>query len=120
MPVLTKKSNTVCAIHDLVAWDCPETMPLIKQWYFRISQKSEVMKGAHVVTISDFSKSRIEKKFNLDSEDIWTVYCGVDSKFVNYRPSGSESDAVKRKYGLPDSRTKYGKGSSDVHNFRSL
>ncbi len=102
VPVLTNKARMVCVIHDVGVWDCPETIPLMKQWYFKFSLKNEIKKGGDLITVSEFSRSRIAERLGIPKDDICIVHCGVDEKFLYYEFSESRMKEIRAKYDLPE------------------
>lgn len=102
VPVLLFKKNMVSTIHDICCWDCPETMNGMSKWYFKISHLVAIRKCKAIITISEFSKNRIIEKLHYNPKKVWIVYCGVDEKFLNYKPDKIKEDKVKNKYNLPD------------------
>ena len=59
VPILLNKKNMVPVIHDACCWDRPETMKRGAKWYFRLSNRLASKKCSRIITVSDFSKSRI-------------------------------------------------------------
>lgn len=102
VPVLLFKKNMVSTIHDICCWDCPSTMNGMSSIYFRISQRIALLKCKSIVTISRFSEQRIVEKLRCNPNKIWLIYCGVDSKFLNYHDSYYEFSVIRKKYSLPD------------------
>lgn len=100
VPIFLFKKNMVETIHDITAWDYPETMKGIMNWYFRISHVVALKKCRAIVTISEFSKRRIHDRLKYPNDKIWLVYCGIDQEqFVVHE---DKFPAVKEKYHLPD------------------
>lgn len=100
VPILLFKKNMVETIHDITAWDYPETMKGIMNWYFKISHIVALKKCRAIVTISEFSKKRIHDRLKYPNDKIWLVYCGIDQEqFVVHEEKFS---AVKEKYHLPE------------------
>ena len=100
VPIFLFKKNMVETIHDITAWDYPETMKGIMNWYFRLSHVVALKKCRAIVTISEFSKKRIHDRLKYPNDKIWLVYCGIDqSKFVVHE---EKLQVVKEKYHLPE------------------
>ena len=100
VPIFLFKKNMVETIHDITAWDYPETMKGIMNWYFRISHVVALKKCRAIVTISEFSKKRIHDRLKYPNDKIWLVYCGIDQdQFFVHEEKFS---AVKEKYHLPE------------------
>lgn len=101
VPIFSFKKNMVSTIHDICCWDCPETMNGMSKWYFRISHKVALRKCKSIITISEFSKSRIEEKLNFPADKIWLIYCGIDRKFSPVKDKITLNE-TRNKYSLPD------------------
>lgn len=100
VPILFFKKNIVETIHDLTAWDCPETMKGIMNWYFKISHLVALKKCKAIITISEFSKKRIVDRLNYPESKIWLAYCGIDqNQFIVHK---DKFEFVKKKYNLPE------------------
>lgn len=100
VPIFLFKKNMVETIHDITAWDYPETMKGIMNWYFRISHVVALKKCRAIVTISEFSKKRIHDRLKYPNDKIWLVYCGIDQdQFVVHE---EKFPVVKEKYHLPE------------------
>lgn len=98
-PVLFFRKNTVTTIHDMGCWDCGETMTTLSKWYFRISYRKSMACCKRLVTVSEFSKGRIQNVGHIPREKVKVAYNGVSEVFFSGKaPSG----ALKEKYKLPD------------------
>ena len=100
VPIFSLKRNMVEAIHDLTAWDYPETMNGIMNWYFRLSHDFAIKKCKAIITISEFSQKRIHERLNYPNEKIWLIYCGIDRD--NFKPDKNKYETVREKYHLPE------------------
>jgi len=102
VPMLFFRKNTICTIHDLDCWDCPETM--IKKFaiYFRISLRLTSYKCDKLLTVSDFTRQRIIDVLKYPPKDIFIVYNGIDEKFFVRGFSDEIIRNVKEKYHLPE------------------
>lgn len=103
MPILLKKKHVFGTIHDMCCWDCPETMKKQMAWYFRLSYMRMAKKAEQIITISEFSKTRIREILKVPDDKILVVYCGLSAEFMLV--SDCPDDQVKRirdKYHLPE------------------
>ncbi|MCD7716533.1 MAG: glycosyltransferase family 4 protein [Lachnospiraceae bacterium] len=82
MPILLRKKHVLSTIHDLGCWDCPETMKTQMVWYFRLSYRWAVRHAERTITVSEFSKSRIQQILHVPEEKILVTYNGVTGKFL--------------------------------------
>ncbi|MCF8106549.1 MAG: glycosyltransferase family 4 protein [Desulfohalobiaceae bacterium] len=73
--------NQVVTVHDLVPLDNPEWLnPAFASWYkFLLPRLLRRVK--HLIAISEFTRSRLVKRLNLDPEKISVVANGVDKSF---------------------------------------
>lgn len=99
-PYFFRKRGIWNTIHDLGCWDCPQTMPWKMVYYFRLMYRNAAKCSERIITISSFSRKRIEKILNVDSNRITVVYCGVSENF--YQNDIDSWQPVKEKYQLPD------------------
>lgn len=103
MPVLLNKKHVFGTIHDLGCWDCPETMKKAMVWYFRISNWWMAKRVEKIITISEFSKSRIKTILKVPDEKILVAYCAVSEEFLKKSEiQQEEAFGIKEKYHLPD------------------
>ena len=100
VPILLFKKKMVETIHDIIAWDYPETMKGIMNWYFRISHVIALKKCRAIITISEFSKKRIHDRLKYPENKIWLVYCGIDQD--QFAVHEEKFEAVRSKYSLPE------------------
>lgn len=100
-PILFKRKGIINTIHDLTAWDYPETMKKSSRIYFKESIKNAIKVSENILTVSNFSQRRIEKQFSFNRVNI--IYNGVSDTFLE--ASNQEvfklEDRIKRKYCLP-------------------
>ena len=98
-PILSFRRNMVETIHDITAWDCPETMNGMSKWYFKLSHLIAIRKCKAIITISDFSRGRINTVLKYPQEKIWLIYCGIDQN--RFKTTVEQTEKVKNKYHLP-------------------
>ena len=102
-PLLFKRKNIYNTVHDLVCWDCPETMKKTSEIYFKTMIKNAIKVSKGIITISEFSTDRIVQKFNYDRKKMHLIYCGVSDDFRKFDINNQEvMQSVKEKYNLPD------------------
>lgn len=102
VPLLFRKKNIIATVHDLCCWDCPETMTAKSRAYFKAGIKHSVKISKKIITVSEFSKSRIIEKFHCDNEKVVVCYDGVEEKFLKYGQLKHHNDEIVKKYKLPD------------------
>lgn len=100
MPLLFNKKNSIATIHDICMWDCPETTNGASGLYFKISHKHAMKVCQNIVTISEFSKSRIVQRLKYPNDKILLIYCGIDHE--KFAIGNSSNETLKNKYNLPD------------------
>lgn len=83
-------------VADTAVFDVPDTMKLRSRLLFGAGLKHTAKVCDSVITISEFSKSRIKKNLPY-VKDITLAYCAVDE--IN---TASSRQDVRKKYGLPE------------------
>ncbi len=84
-------------IHDLVCYDVPKTMTFKSRLFFRKSIKHNLKISSKVISISNFSCSRIVEKFNVNTKDILKIYCASSMPIVK-----KSFEDIQKKYDLPN------------------
>jgi glycosyltransferase involved in cell wall biosynthesis len=76
-PMLTGQRQVV-VIHDAGVFDTPESYSLRFRTWYKALQHCLVRAGAHIVTVSKFSRDRIVERLGLDPGRIAVMYEGAD------------------------------------------
>lgn len=99
-PVLFRKKKIFNTIHDLVAWDYPQTMRFLQGLYSKVMNRNAAVVSERIITVSEFSKGRIHSILRYPEEKILVAYSAVANSLSseNKRPY----EEVKKKYKLPD------------------
>lgn len=82
---LWTKVPTIVCIHDLAYTEFPQHVSWATRWHYRLFQKKYARKARHVLTVSNFSKQDLIRKYQLDAHKIHVVYNG--SRFENEQPN---------------------------------
>lgn len=97
-PIMFRSKGIINTIHDLTCFDYPKTMKLNSRIYFKHSINNAIKVSERIITVSQFSKKRIEEKYSYDKIDI--VYNGISEVFINYNYQKDSCD-ISKKYNLP-------------------
>lgn len=97
-PILFRREGIINTIHDLTCFDYPRTMKYHSRIYFKHSINNAIKVSEKIITVSQFSKKRIEQKYGYDK--IYIVYNGISDVFIDYDSKKNTSDIFK-KYNLP-------------------
>src|ERR1700733_11673412 len=76
-PVLAGQRQVV-VIHDASVFDTPESYSLRFRAWYKGLQRGLVQTGAHIVTVSEFSRQRIAARLRVDPARIEVIYEGAD------------------------------------------
>lgn len=99
-PILFRKKGIINTIHDMGAWDSSESMKFLQEIYWRITMKCSAKVSEKIITVSEFSKGRIENILKYPTEKInvipSAVYKGVTKNY------GYSFKDIKDKYNLPN------------------
>lgn len=96
-PILFRKSKIINTIHDLTCWDYPKTMKFLSRWYFRLSIKNAIKVSKKIITVSNFSKNQIVKKFG-NKDNLVIIYNGISSVFENFKYNNDADKLIEKKY----------------------
>lgn len=93
--------KSVSTIHDLGCWDCPSANKKIMDLYFQILNKKAAANSKYIVTVSNFSKDRIEKILHVNKDNIFVIYNGISDYFRD-KTSIKPFNEITEKYKLPN------------------
>jgi len=94
-----KQAKLITAVHDLIPWRYPETLPkkIITTHYNRIRWvKKEI---GVIITDSQSTKNDLTEIIKIPKRKIYVIYPGIDKKRF-YPQSKEKINKIKRKYGL--------------------
>lgn len=97
-PFFVRKNGVINTIHDVGIWDFPDALDFLHRIYFRIGCMKSVSVSDVILTVSEFSKSRICDVFKIDNKKVQVVYSAPSEKVVN---QSNSYEYVKEKYHLP-------------------
>src|SRR5690606_9168767 len=87
-PLLHKKN--VVTIHDLAVWDFPESYSSSFKAFYKFIIPRIIKSAKKVVTVSNFSRSRIKERFGVDAD---VVYNAVSDQFY-YNPTSKKNKTI--------------------------
>ena len=95
--------RAISTFHDLCWHDVPETMLPKSRLYWKVLEKVNARRNDKILTISQFSKSRIVEVLKVPADKVLVTYCGVNDKLFNRENAAAVPFSIlKGKYGLPD------------------
>lgn len=94
------KAAKVAVIHDMAYLDCPETVRGRTLFHLRYAMRAACRRADLIVTVSDFSRCRIQERLHIKEEKIAVVPCGIDTDRFQKKYSKKEIEQVKQKYGI--------------------
>lgn len=98
---LSKKIKLVTVVHDLSFHHYPKFFSAKTRWWYRLLNPKKVLKKSdHIITVSEFTKSDINKTYGINKNRISTTHEGVEKNFC----SNIEEEDMKRvreKHNLP-------------------
>lgn len=98
-PILFRKKGIINTIHDMGAWDSAEAMTLFQKLYWRTTYRASASASERIITVSEFSKGRINKILRYPKERINVVYSAVNEAVT--KDYGYTFRDIQDKYGLP-------------------
>jgi glycosyltransferase involved in cell wall biosynthesis len=93
-----KKCQYIVTIHDVLFLDYPQYFPLLYRIKNRFLFKKSAKKSDLVLTVSQYSKDKIEEHFNVSNVKI--IPNAVDPEYFKQYNKETEVQIVKRKYNL--------------------
>ncbi len=89
----------VMTVHDMLdhmAWT-PGRGSLSRSLYFQLTRR--VLRGAeHIFAVSNFTKTEIEKLFEIPSDRIEVVYNAIDERFLRGHASAADRELIAQRY----------------------
>lgn len=101
VPILFNKKNTYGMIADLGCYDVPQTMKKKQVMFFRAGNRHTAKTCEKVITVSNFSKGRIEELLPAARDKVMLVYDGINHPAPESYTKERIAQ-VKAKYNLPD------------------
>lgn len=91
----------VVTFHDLFAVDSPEWYSkAFAQWY-GLTMRRLAAGAVHLIAVSEYTKTRLVKRFDIDASKITVVYNGVDLE--RFYPTPEKSSEARSALNLPSS-----------------
>ncbi len=94
------RGKKVVVIYDTVIRDFPETMSFKTKLVLSAELKRSIKRADKIVTISEFSKSRIMLHYGVSGDKIAVVPCGIRSDLFNPSYSGEQVSEAKKRYNI--------------------
>lgn len=98
-PVFFIKKGIINTIHDMGAWDSSESMTFFQKLYWRTLYRFASEFSEKIITVSEFSKGRINSILKYPNDKIYVVYSAVYEGVI--KDYGYTFYEVKEKYNLP-------------------
>lgn len=99
-PILFFKKGIINTIHDMGAWDSPESMTFFQKLYWRVSYRVASLVSCKIITVSNFSKDRINSILHFPRHKICVAYSAVYNKLV--KDNRYSFQDIKEMYSLPN------------------
>lgn len=99
-PFFFKRKGIYNTIHDMGAWDSSDSMKLFQKIYWRLMFKRAAKVSDGIITVSEFSKSRISDILKYPKEKVSVVYSAIYEGVI--KDYGFTFEQVKEKYELPN------------------
>ncbi len=90
----------VVVIYDTVIRDFPETMSFKTKLVLSAELERSIKRADKIVTISEFSKSRIMLHYGVSGDKIAVVPCGIRSDLFNASYSENQVNEAKKRYNI--------------------
>lgn len=99
-PMLFFKRRIISTIHDMGAWDYPQSLSFKQKIYARVGCSIAAKSSEVLLTVSEFSKKRITEILKVKENKVHVAYSAISNelKKANY----PDYSVLKKKYSLPD------------------
>ncbi|MCS7204122.1 MAG: glycosyltransferase family 4 protein [Leptospiraceae bacterium] len=98
---LFQLSNGIVVIHDLIHLDSDEFKKIHYQAYAKLLLSNIVRRAKAIVTVSRYTKQRLQEVFPFHKDNIYVVHNGINHE-VFYPATKNEISEFKNKYHLPN------------------
>ena len=99
-PFFFSKKGIYNTIHDMGAWDSGDSMKLFQKIYWKIMFKRAAKVSEGIITVSEYSKSRITKILKLPEKKVRVVYSAIYEGVT--KDYGFTFNQLKEEYNLPN------------------
>lgn len=79
-----KHSNQVITIHDIAVIEHPEWFRRFFSMWYRFLWAKLLTDVKHIITVSEYSKNKIVKRYNLSPDKVTVIHAALDIRFKNY------------------------------------
>lgn len=100
-PFFFFRKNAITTIHDMGMWDSPSNNKAYMIWYFKIMYWKAALGNKRIITVSEFSKSRIKTILKKKFEQINVIYNGLSDCFTKFEYDDGENNRVIKSLKLP-------------------
>lgn len=101
-PFLFFSRNVVDTIHDISYWDLRGVNRWYMTLYFRVLSIKSVMSSRLIVAVSEFTKSRVKRRFRVKEARLAVIPASLRTELVNFEVSDEIGYKVKKELNLPD------------------
>lgn len=102
IPLLNIRARKrLVTIHDVNHLVFSKDLSIAQKIYARLVMRQAVRRSAHIITISEFSKSELCKHVHAPLEKISVISLGIDKKRFSDQKDG-RCEEIKKKYRLPE------------------
>jgi glycosyltransferase involved in cell wall biosynthesis len=91
----------ISVIHDINFEHYPDYLPLLTRWYHLHYFKKFAQKANQIVTVSEFSKTDIQKQYGIEAEKINVIYNGASPLFKPVSADTKKHTQEKYSQGTP-------------------
>lgn len=95
-PIIYKKN--IYTLHDILFKEYPKSYSLFFRAYYNLSTKYHVSNSKHILTVSEFSKDRIIKYYNVDKNKITVAYNAVSQDIIDLALKKENNSGDSTKY----------------------
>ncbi|MDH4210537.1 MAG: glycosyltransferase family 4 protein [candidate division WOR-3 bacterium] len=83
IPLIVRIAPTVCTIHDLLEYVCPETFGFVQARARKVIVRTEVKQADVIIAVSDLTRDSLVDILRVAHSKIKVIYSGVDRQVFN-------------------------------------
>lgn len=94
------EGKVLSVVYDTVVKDMPQTMDKRTRRALNMTLKRSIQRSDRVITISEFSRSRIMEHFGVPCEKLDVIYCGIDDASFHPGYSAGDIENCKKRFNI--------------------
>lgn len=95
------KGKKVVFVHDMAFKEFPETVRWKTKYMLQLNMGYTIRHADKIIAVSEFTKSEIQKYYDVSADRIEVVYNAVDTQCFHTDYTSSQVQQARQRYGIP-------------------